>query len=77
MNSIKENTDENVEGENLIQDTIVENVNEFNFDPTTKGEYESTAMIDKDYQRRFGRLYKTFDVRYVKRKMWESIDQVG
>jgi hypothetical protein len=34
---------------------------------------ENIAKVDKDYEKRFGRLYKTFDVRYLKSKIWDSI----
>lgn len=37
---------------------------------------ESFAKIDNEYEKRFGRLYKTFDVRVVKNKIWESIDKL-
>jgi len=38
---------------------------------------ENMAIIDKDYQKKFGKLYKTFDVRYVKTKLWETINEVN
>ena len=37
---------------------------------------ENMAIIDKEYQKKFGKLYKTFDVRYVKNKLWETINEV-
>ncbi len=37
---------------------------------------ENMVIIDKDYQNKFGKLYKTFDVRYVKNKLWETINEV-
>ena len=35
------------------------------------------AIVDKEYQKKFGKLYKTFDVRYVKNKLWETINEVS
>jgi hypothetical protein len=35
---------------------------------------QSFVKVDNDYEKKFGRLYKTFDVRYLKSKIWESID---
>jgi hypothetical protein len=61
--------DLNKEDNNLIFD--------INFDVTAQGKLENMARIDKDYEKKFGRLYKTFDVRYLKSKIWESLLQVN
>jgi hypothetical protein len=37
---------------------------------------QTFMKVDADYEKKFGRLYKTFDVRYLKGKIWESIDKV-
>ena len=31
------------------------------------------VRIDNEYEKKFGRLYKTFDVRFLKSKIWESL----
>lgn len=33
------------------------------------------SRIDKEYQKKFGRLYRTFDVRFLKNKILESLTQ--
>jgi hypothetical protein len=38
---------------------------------------ESFAKIDNEYEKKFGRLYKTFDVRFVKSKIWESVSNLS
>lgn len=48
----------------------------FNLDINMGTVIENTAKVDTDYQKKFGRLYKTFDVRYLKGKIWESINEV-
>jgi hypothetical protein len=30
---------------------------------------------DDEYDKKYGRLYKTFDVRYLKSKIWDSINK--
>jgi hypothetical protein len=37
---------------------------------------ETFVKIDSEYEKKFGRLYKTFDVRVIKSKIWESISFV-
>lgn len=32
--------------------------------------------IENEYEKKFGRLYKTFDVRFLKSKIWDSINIV-
>lgn len=34
---------------------------------------ENTAKVDEEYDKKYGKLYKTFDVRFVKSKIWENI----
>jgi hypothetical protein len=34
---------------------------------------ENFGKFDNEYEKKFGRLYKTFDVRVIKNKIWESI----
>lgn len=38
---------------------------------------ETFVKIDSEYEKKFGRLYKTFDVRVIKSKIWESITFVS
>ena len=73
LNSVSENVVEvDVSPEGLPIQEIQTN---FNLDINT-GAIENTAKVDKEYQKKFGRLYKTFDVRYLKGKIWESINEV-
>jgi hypothetical protein len=37
---------------------------------------DTFVKIDNDYEKKFGRLYKTFDVRFVKSKIWESLSNL-
>ncbi len=41
----------------------------------TETKNENNAKFDNEFQKRFGRLYKSFDVRYIKSKIWESINR--
>ncbi len=71
----KENDDMDIQP---IQDNPIEEdiENKLNLDiPNEK--IENMAIIDKEYQKKFGKLYKTFDVRYVKTKLWETINEVN
>jgi hypothetical protein len=34
---------------------------------------QNFKRIDNEYEKKFGRLYKTFDVRMIKNKIWESV----
>jgi hypothetical protein len=61
------------EGLPLMSEEVVKN--EFNFDIEVNANIENNARIDKDFEKRFGRLYKTFDVRYLKSKIWDSISK--
>jgi hypothetical protein len=37
----------------------------------------NTMLLENEMERRFAKInYKTFDVRYIKSKMWDSISQV-
>jgi hypothetical protein len=36
---------------------------------------ENMAVVDLEYKRKFGGLYKTFDVKYLKSKLWETVDE--
>ncbi len=36
----------------------------------------SFLKVDNEYEKKFGRLYKTFDVRFLKSKIWDSLDNV-
>jgi hypothetical protein len=59
----------------MIQDTIENDIKleiKFDFDE----QVENEAIVDKDYEKTFGRLYKTFDVRFIKRKLLESYNEV-
>lgn len=38
---------------------------------------ETFAKIDNEYEKKFGRLYKTFDVRLIKSKIWESLSRLN
>lgn len=38
---------------------------------------QTFAKIDSEYEKKFGRLYKTFDVRFVKSKIWESVSNLN
>jgi hypothetical protein len=38
---------------------------------------QTFAKIDNDYEKKFGRLYKTFDVRLIKSKIWESLSKLN
>jgi hypothetical protein len=38
---------------------------------------QTFAKIDNEYEKKFGRLYKTFDVRFVKSKIWESVSNLN
>jgi hypothetical protein len=38
---------------------------------------ETFVKIDSEYEKKFGRLYKTFDVRLIKSKIWESISSIS
>jgi len=35
--------------------------------------FETFGKIDNEYEKKFGRLYKTFDVRVIKNKIWDTI----
>lgn len=50
---------------------------DLNFDVAIDYKIENTARVDKDYEKHFGRLYKTFDVRFLKGKIWESLKEVN
>ncbi len=34
------------------------------------------VKLENEYEKKFGRLYKTFDVRFIKTKIWESMNSV-
>lgn len=43
--------------------------------PDENNEVENLAKIDKEYEKKYGRLYKTFDVRFLKNKISECLQQ--
>ena len=49
--------------------------NRLNFDLENE-KVQNMAIVDKEYQKKFGKLYKTFDVRFIKNKIWETINDV-
>ncbi len=48
------------------------NINEEKVDIPSK----TFLKLEHDYEKKFGRLYKTFDVRFIKTKIWETITNV-
>jgi hypothetical protein len=47
-----------------------------NFDINEDDKIENNARIDQEYAKKFGHLYKTFDVRFIKGKILETISEV-
>jgi hypothetical protein len=43
---------------------------------TPENNAQTFLKIDNEYEKKFGRLYKIFDIRFLKGKIWESIDKV-
>jgi hypothetical protein len=78
---IYERTDDEFNQISLLNETRDDNEDliqpEFNFDINAQPPAENSAKVDADYQKKFGRLYKTFDVRYLKGKIWETINEVN
>lgn len=37
---------------------------------------ENFLKVDNEYEKKFGRLYKTFDVKFLKSKIWDSINNL-
>lgn len=35
--------------------------------------HDEFEALNKEYNKAFGRLYKTFDVRFIKEKIWETL----
>ena len=71
----------------IIQDNIQKdainvvdeyNREEENYDVYNEAESvaQSFLKVDNEYEKKFGRLYKTFDVRFLKSKIWDSVDNV-
>lgn len=74
--AIEGSNPEELSPEGLLFVKEEDNRNEYNFEITMDANLENNAKIDKDYEKRFGRLYKTFDVRYLKSKIWDSISRI-
>lgn len=51
---------------------------EFNYNNDDNVDMPSKTFVklESEYEKKFGRLYKTFDVRFIKTKIWESINTV-
>jgi condensin complex subunit 2 len=62
------------EDENLVNNFNYENQDEnLSQRPEELNQVQTFVKIDSDYEKKFGRLYKTFDVRLIKNKIWDSI----
>jgi len=73
----------NIKGEiNIGQDNLdygnQEEHGEFNYNTNENADFPSKTFVklETDYEKKFGRLYKTFDVRFIKTKIWESLNFV-
>lgn len=85
-NDINRDINENVIQNNEINNTINEDVNELDDNNLIENDLENkndiynptnTMQLENEMEKRFAKInYKTFDVRYIKAKMWDSINQV-
>lgn len=52
---------------------------EFNYNNQDNVDLPSKTFVklENEYEKKFGRLYKTFDVRFIKTKIWETMNNVS
>ena len=68
--------EEHINENNYDDGDISVDVAPFEENKDNQNPMETFVKIDNEYEKKFGRLYKTFDVRFVKSKIWESFSSL-